>query len=334
MKSRFFSHFFLSLCLLLFLPLFTFATTYYQGIDISTYQGTVDFDKVAQDGYTCVYLRAGYGDTGVDAHFTENYAKISATSLHYGFYYVLTATTTSQATTQAQHFYTLLKDKDYSLRPAMDYENFSTSTVAESNLIALAFLQELHSLTGQTPTLYSNAYNVETRWDSTLKDYPLWVAAYEHLPQPQNYQLPSNTVWTNWSGYQHTDSATVTGISGYVDGDIFTSALFLSSHEQPSTETTTYTVKKGDTLWYIAKTYGTTVEKLVSLNHITHKNLIYVGNVLKLPSSSSSSYIVKQGDTLWSVATHYDTTVSTLVALNHITNKNLIYVGESLRIPS
>ena len=45
----------------------------------------------------------------------------------------------------------------------------------------------------------------------------------------------------------------------------------------------TYTVKKGDTLSGIAKQYGTTVDKLVSLNGIKNKNLIYVGQVIKLP---------------------------------------------------
>ena len=49
----------------------------------------------------------------------------------------------------------------------------------------------------------------------------------------------------------------------------------------------TYTVKKGDNLTNIAKTYNTTVTELVRLNNITNKNLIYVGQILKLPSSST-----------------------------------------------
>lgn len=49
----------------------------------------------------------------------------------------------------------------------------------------------------------------------------------------------------------------------------------------------TYTIKKGDNLTNIAKTYNTTVTELVRLNNITNKNLIYVGQILKLPSSNT-----------------------------------------------
>ena len=49
---------------------------------------------------------------------------------------------------------------------------------------------------------------------------------------------------------------------------------------------TTYTVVKGDTLWKIAQTYGTTVNKLVELNHISNPNYIVVGQVIKLDGSA------------------------------------------------
>ena len=52
---------------------------------------------------------------------------------------------------------------------------------------------------------------------------------------------------------------------------------------------TTYTVKKGDTLSEIAKTHGTTVSALASLNHIQNVNLIYVGQVLKLSGTASAA---------------------------------------------
>lgn len=55
----------------------------------------------------------------------------------------------------------------------------------------------------------------------------------------------------------------------------------------------TYTVKKGDTLYGIAKKYGTTVEALVSTNGITNKNLIRVGQVLTIPAKEDPKPVNK-----------------------------------------
>ena len=104
--------------------------------------------------------------------------------------------------------------------------------------------------------------------------------------------------------------------------------------------TLTYVVRDGDTLTSIARRFNTTVNEIAKLNNISDKNLIYIGQVLKIETSASSSseesflgsYIVKSGDTLSSIASRFNTTVNELVRLNNIPNPNLIYVGEVLRI--
>lgn len=52
-----------------------------------------------------------------------------------------------------------------------------------------------------------------------------------------------------------------------------------------------YTVKPGDTLWKIAKTYNTTYQELAQYNQIPNPNLIYVNQVIKIPDSSSSTAV-------------------------------------------
>ena len=101
----------------------------------------------------------------------------------------------------------------------------------------------------------------------------------------------------------------------------------------------TYTVQSGDTLSEIAARYGTTVNRLVSLNGISNLDLIYPGEVLRIrgrmigsSSSSLTIYKVQSGDTLSEIAARYGTTVNELVNLNEISNPNLIYPGEVLRI--
>ncbi|MHA5107138.1 LysM domain-containing protein, partial [Oenococcus oeni] len=97
-----------------------------------------------------------------------------------------------------------------------------------------------------------------------------------------------------------------------------------------------YTVQSGDTLGAIAAKYGTTYQKLASLNGIGSPYIIIPGEKLKVSgsasSSSTSSYKVVSGDTLSEIASKYGTSVSKLVSLNGLKNANYIYVGENLKI--
>lgn len=335
--SKFFSTLLLSI---FFVNSIAYANTYYNGIDISHYQGDIDFNAVATS-CEAVYIKAGEGNDIIDSKFADNYKGAAAAGLDYGFYYYVTATSTTEAKTQAIVFANLISDIPYTLRPAMDFESFSTLSTLEINAIALAFLTQLEELTSIVPAIYSDAYNVETVWNETLSPYPLWVAAYENLSNPQNYVLPDNDVWTSWSGYQYSDAEKISGISSDVDGDIFTNALCISdTDETDSTDSTedanhetefTYIVKKGDTLWGISQKYHVAIADLVSTNSIANQNLIVVGEVLEIPGSQV--YTIKSGDTLSGIATLFHTSVSALATINQIANVNLIYVGETLQIP-
>lgn len=104
-----------------------------------------------------------------------------------------------------------------------------------------------------------------------------------------------------------------------------------------------YVVKKGDTLWIIARAYGLTVEKLKSLNNLTSNNLTIGDSLIVKDSSgngdSSSSvdnnkyYIVKKGDSLYSIARRNNMTVDELKSLNNLTS-NILSIGQKLIISS
>lgn len=97
-----------------------------------------------------------------------------------------------------------------------------------------------------------------------------------------------------------------------------------------------YTVKAGDSLWGIAKKYGTTVDYLKAINNLS-SNLLSVGQKLKVPDSTSNDnnndniYIVKSGDTLYSIANKYNTTVSNLMNINNL-KTNLLSIGQELKL--
>ena len=96
-----------------------------------------------------------------------------------------------------------------------------------------------------------------------------------------------------------------------------------------------YTVREGDTLWNIAKAYGTTVNDIARYNGIVETDVIYPGQRLRIfvPEESTPKwYVVRPGDTLTKIAEKFGTTVQRLMWLNDISDPNLIYPRQRLRI--
>jgi LysM repeat protein len=100
--------------------------------------------------------------------------------------------------------------------------------------------------------------------------------------------------------------------------------------------TNTYIVKKGDTLYSIAKKYNLTVDKLKSLNNLSN-NLVSIGQVLvvnemNIPSSNYDEYQVGKGDTLYSIARKFGISVNELMQYNNL-NSTVLSIGQILKIP-
>lgn len=101
-----------------------------------------------------------------------------------------------------------------------------------------------------------------------------------------------------------------------------------------------YTVKAGDTLYNIARVYGTTVDDIKKLNYFTTNNLS-VGQIIRIPEIFTKqdefflpefiNYVVKRGDNLYSIAKKYDLDVDTILQDNALKNTNLS-IGQNLKI--
>ena len=308
------------------------SNTIYQGIDVSEWQGDINFKKVKDDGIKIVYIRAGQGFSYKDAKFERNYQEARKNGLKIGVYHYVTARSTEDAKLQARFFASLISNKKIDCKLAMDFESFGNLTNLQINEISLAYLKELEQLTKKEVIVYSNTYSAKYKFNSKVAKYPLWVAQYG-VNEPQD-----NGHWKNWEGYQYTSMGRVKGINGNVDLDKFTHNIFLSNTETiPEVEDPKcsnedrilYKVQKGDTLWEIAKKYNTTVNHLAQINNIKNPNLIYVGEIITISCNHNNNentntnqdiinYKIKLGDTLSQIAMRYNTTVSSIVSLNNM----------------
>lgn len=329
------------------IPVYSFSpssTNIYEGIDVSNWQGNINFAEVKADGIQVVYIKASEGASYIDPLFEQNYQGAKENGLLIGVYHYLTATSVEEARVQANFFGSVISGKNLDCKLAMDFESFGNLNIDEINQISIAFLEQIQTITGKEPVVYSDTFNATNTFDQQVANYPLWVAQYG-VNEPTE-----NGKWDTWVGFQFTDEGIVAGIDGFVDRDKFTDGIFLSDNSQlPNIErpqvdnlelgTTRIVIQRGDTLSEIAIMYNTTVARLVELNSIANPNLIFAGETLLVPTSSKTQvsdnaiYIVKRGDTLTSIAQKFGVSINSIISINNISNPNLIFVGQRLKIP-
>lgn len=342
---------FLLLILVCCIPISVFAISpssnvIFDGIDVSNWQGFIDYADVKSAGFSVVYIKSSQGSNITDPYFRTNYNNAKANGLKVGFYHYLTARNVEEAENEAEYFASVISGTSPDCKLAMDFESFGDLSKEEINSISTAFLEKLKALTNKEVIIYSDAFNARDVFGTGLANsYPLWIAEYD-------VASPSNDVnWTNWQGFQYTDMGIVNGIRGFVDKDKFTENIFLASTSPVNTEENKtnnielYTVKRGNTLSELALRFGTTVSEIAGLNGIRNPNLIFTGEVLKIDTTrpleeiTNTSYdanhiiyTVKRGNTLTYIANMFGVTIQSIARLNNIKNVNLIFTGERLRI--
>jgi len=131
--------------------------------------------------------------------------------------------------------------------------------------------------------------------------------------------------------FQKANGLVVDGIVGEKTWGKLLTVIEQKSKSTPTNSYVTYKVKRGDTLWALAKQYQTTVNEIKKLNNLK-SDTIYVGQTLKLPNKYAPVYYtVKKGDTVWEIAKKYGVSIEQIKKLNNLKNYT-IYPNQKLRI--
>lgn len=195
----------------------------YKGIDVSSYQGDIDWDAVADDGVDFAMIRILTGKDAsainYDSKFKTNYRQARAAGLDVGVYRYSYARTRTQARKEAQAVIEALDGRKLDYPVVMDFEDknvlANTSTNSYRAEIILAFKDEIEKA-GYKFALYANKNWLENFIDTDmLGDTHIWIARWRSLESGHGYK-GSGTV-TMW---QYTDEGSVKGISGNVDMDV------------------------------------------------------------------------------------------------------------------
>ena len=319
-----------------------------KGLDVSKFQGEVDWTRVKAAGYKFAMLRAGYGFNTVDEQFRRNASECNRIGLPIGVYWFCYATSPSSAVREADGClntiagYRLEYPVCYDIEQAtVDYASGEGVTITPdlAKQLVQSFCNHIEEK-GYFAMFYSNKNFLDQYLGNDLaKRYSLWYARYT-----DTFDGTDCDMW------QYTSQGSVPGISGNTDLDLsyvdFPSVIrnaglnHLSGDAQspspsPSNDYITYVIQPGDTLSGIAARYGTTVSELSRINGISNPDRIYAGNTIRVPESGSSyqNYTVRPGDTLSAIALKFGTTVSAIAKLNGISDPDRIYAGTTLRIP-
>ena len=211
------------------------------GIDVSNYQGTINWTQVKANGVTFAWAKATEGTTFTDAEYANNAVNGVAAGVYMGAYHFARPdvnTTNAGAIAEANHFLSVAQSHIVSceLPPMLDYETdvSASMTGAQQTAWVESWMNTVYTATGIMPILYTSG-SIANEFTSALSSYcKLWIATdngsattIPPSPPPPTPSTYDQAAWyPNWSFNQYSWTTTVSGITtGGVDADIFNGTI-------------------------------------------------------------------------------------------------------------
>lgn len=212
-----------------------------KGVDVSSYQGEIDWDVLASQDISFVFIKATEGSSFVDKKFAYNFEEAGKTSLAVGAYHFFSYD--SEGRTQAENFINTVVPFEGMLPPVIDVEFYGDKAVnppdrveVEKQLKTMLDLLEEHY--GQKPVIYATEKSYELFLSDDYEEYDIWIRNVISRPE-----LSDDRIWTFW---QYTNRESLDGYNGdekYIDVNVFygdlgeyTSYLENNAYKRPAQE--------------------------------------------------------------------------------------------------
>ena len=193
---------------------------YRKGIDVSKWQGLIDWEKVKASGVEFAMLRAGFGQGNLDPQFERNAAECARLGIPFGVYWFSYAYTPEMAEKEARFCAGAAAKYALSYPMAYDFEYDSVDYASSKGVavtkdlasgLARAFCGEVKKL-GYYPMLYANPNYLAAYFDADIpKEFDIWLAKWPRDADPAVEPEQSGGMW------QYSSGGSVEGINGRVD---------------------------------------------------------------------------------------------------------------------
>ena len=206
---------------------------YYNGIDVSHHQGTIDWKKVKNDNIDFAIIRAGfrgYGETGSlnkDTKFDYNIKNAIANNIDVGIYFFSQAITVEEAIEEAKYTLELIKDYKITYPVIIDVEYANEAHTGRADSISkelrtdivIAFCETIKNA-GYKPMFYTDKWFLSENLNvSKLTNYEYWLAHYTGATRDNPF-LKLSDYKGKYSMWQYTAKGKVDGIQNNVDLNI------------------------------------------------------------------------------------------------------------------
>ncbi len=190
-----------------------------RGVDVSYYQGDIDWKVLADENIDFAFIKATEGSGHIDTKFEENWEQSGKTDLKRGAYHFFSFESRGEA--QAEHFISVVPKEEGMLSPGVDIEFYGNRfynkpDVEETRAELQSLLDVLEAYYGVKPLIYATESSYSTYIRGAFDEYPLWIRNVYFSP---NMGMPGK--WTFW---QYDSEARLRGYSGeekYIDLNVF-----------------------------------------------------------------------------------------------------------------